>query len=253
MASIPFVSVNIEGSKHLDLVKNFLAAAMPEVVCVQELFEADVGVISEALDGAQAVFLPMNRRDDSQDDNAMIGVGIFSRLPIRAHRMLYYRGDPAVIHDYDNTSVETRYHSQNCGVLTCDIEKDGVAFRVATTHFTWTPKGAADDFQRVDLKSMLEILETLDEFILCGDFNAPRVLAGVPGEIFGQLAARYKDNIPTQYVTSLDPARHHAPLAEQADKMVDGLFTTPSYVASNVELHTGVSDHCAITATISCI
>ncbi len=37
---------------------------------------------------------------------------------------------------------------------------------------------------------------------------------------------------------------------ELADKMVDGLFTTPAYRASDVRLQFGVSDHVAIVATI---
>ena len=32
--------------------------------------------------------------------------------------------------------------------------------------------------------------------------------------------------------------------------MVDGLFTTPKYIASNVKLEPGVSDHMAIVANI---
>jgi|GEM_PF-5115909 hypothetical protein len=34
-------------------------------------------------------------------------------------------------------------------------------------------------------------------------------------------------------------------------KMVDGVFSTPEYEVSNVQLHSGVSDHLAITGDIS--
>jgi hypothetical protein len=34
-------------------------------------------------------------------------------------------------------------------------------------------------------------------------------------------------------------------------KMVDGLFSTPGYLVSDVELHSGVSDHMAITANVA--
>jgi hypothetical protein len=49
-------------------------------------------------------------------------------------------------------------------------------------------------------------------------------------------------------MTSIDPKLHRAGALQL---MVDGLFTTPGYEASDVMLHTGVSDHCAITARIA--
>jgi hypothetical protein len=251
MASISFVSVNIEGAKHLDLVETFLKAQAPEVVCIQELFERDIERISASLGNAHAKFLPMMRRDDQRGDMNLRGVGIFTSLPITASSLEFYRGDPAALRDYDETSLDTKYHTQNLGVLFCEVEKDGIKFKIGTTHFTWTPKGGANDFQRIDIKALISVLATSGEFVLSGDFNAPRIHDGVRGEIFTQLSVTYKDNIPASYTTSLDPAYHRAPLAEQADKMVDGLFSTPSYTATDVVLHAGVSDHCAITATIT--
>ncbi len=68
------------------------------------------------------------------------------------------------------------------------------------------------------------------------------------------LAPKYKDNIPSHYKTSIDAALHRAGKERPeglADKMVDGLFTTPGYTAVDVRLQFGVSDHAAIVATIS--
>ena len=78
--------------------------------------------------------------------------------------------------------------------------------------------------------------------VLCGDFNAPR-----GGEIFTRLATQSRDNVPSHYVTSIDPKLHRAgPL----QLMVDGLFSTDGYRLSEVVLHNGVSDHCTITAVV---
>ena len=67
-------------------------------------------------------------------------------------------------------------------------------------------------------------------------------------EIFGRLAAQWTDHIPPTYATSLDPALHRAgPL----QLMVDGIFATADYGVSEVVLHQGVSDHCAITARVA--
>lgn len=93
------------------------------------------------------------------------------------------------------------------------------------------------------LPKLLETLGSFPELILAGDFNAPR-----GGEVFGTIAARYKDNIPPEYKTSIDGGLHRAGKLEY---MVDGLFTTPQYIASKVRLIDGVSDHMAIVAEIN--
>ena len=79
--------------------------------------------------------------------------------------------------------------------------------------------------------------------VLTGDFNAPR-----GGTIFDLLARTWQDCIPQDVTTSIDPVLHRA---GALTLMVDGLFTTPHYHATEVQLHTGLSDHQAITASIS--
>ena len=80
-------------------------------------------------------------------------------------------------------------------------------------------------------------------FVLTGDFNAPR-----GGEIFAELASRYKDNIPNHYQSSLDPDLHRV---KNLKLMVDGLFSTPDYNLGEVRLINGVSDHLAVAAKVS--
>jgi hypothetical protein len=95
----------------------------------------------------------------------------------------------------------------------------------------------------------MQILGTMGEFVLGGDFNAPR-----GGEMFSVLSSAYTDNIPLQYKTSLDLTLHRAARErgpQLGDKMVDGLFSTPAYSVSDVRLVDGVSDHMAVVATIS--
>ena len=249
MASISFVSVNIERSKHLDRVKAFLESAHADVVCMQELMEYDIPFFEEIL-GTKCHFAPETRHP-AENRPGIMGNGIFSRLPVAEYVEHYYRGSRDEMHDFDFTNTHTKDATEARVVSQCDVEKDGVRFRIMTTHFTWTPKGGTDDYQRRDLKLVLGILSEAGEFVLAGDFNAPRMHEGKPGEIFSQIAAAYKDNIPAHYETSIDHQYHRAPLEEIKDKMVDGLFTTPSYIATDVALHSGVSDHCAITATIS--
>ncbi|HVM73774.1 MAG TPA: endonuclease/exonuclease/phosphatase family protein [Candidatus Paceibacterota bacterium] len=244
MASISLVSVNIERSNHLDRITSLLEAQAADVVCMQELMEYNIQYFEDIL-GTQCHFAPETRHP-AEGRPGIMGNGIFSRLPVVQYVEHYYHGSRDVMHDFDQTNTETKDATEARVLAFCDVEKDGQTFRIGTTHFTWTAKGMPDDFQRRDMKLLLDILATSGEFVLTGDFNAPR-----GGEIFSQLASTYKDNIPPRYTTSLDPAYHRAPLEEQAGKMVDGLFTTPSFIASDVELHSGISDHLAITATIS--
>jgi len=87
------------------------------------------------------------------------------------------------------------------------------------------------------------VLETLGDFVLAGDFNAPR-----GKEIFSLLAERYTDNIPQKYTSSIDGTLHKAgPLPY----MIDGIFSTPLYEVVDVEMVCGVSDHCAFKAFVT--
>ncbi len=241
MAGIKLISLNIERSKHLDFVLPFLEREKADVVCIQELMDYDIPALEQAA-GGQAFYIGTTRHP-AEDREGMFGIGMFSRSGFLDTRARFYHGTGIPDKLFDFTNQETKYNSESHAVALGDIEKDGVSFRIATTHFTWTPDGQPSDFQRQDMRKMLDILANVDEMALAGDFNAPR-----GGEIFSQLAARYRDNIPEEYTTSIDGALHRA---GDLERMVDGLFTTPGYRASDVKLVGGVSDHMAIVATIN--
>lgn len=245
--ALRLVSVNIERSKHLDLVETFLRQERPDVVCMQELMEYDVAYF-ENICGGPCLFTPSTRHP-AEDCPGIMGTGIFSQLPVVGSAERYYLGTRDVIPDFDFTNAQTKHATETRAVAYYDVEKEGRVFRIGTTHFTWTPDGSPDDLQRADLKHLFATLEDMGEFVLAGDFNAPRINRnGTPGEIFSAIAATYKDNIPAEYTTSIDGSIHRAgPLPY----MVDGLFSTPAYEVSDVVLHPGVSDHMAVTATIA--
>lgn len=237
MAGLRLVSVNIERSKHLERVIPFLHEVLPDVVCIQELNEWDVERFKKEL-AMDVSYVPLgiNPNEPGHPDGpGVIGIGIFSQQ-IDDVDMRFYRGR------LENGRVSVNRLLQNLALLSCDIAHEGNTYKIVTTHFTWTPDGQSTDLQRTDLANMLASLDGLDQFVLCGDFNAPR-----GGEIFSHLAARYTDNIPQEYTTSIDGDLHRAgPLP----LMVDGLFSTSDYIISNVSLQSGVSDHCAIVARI---
>lgn len=247
MAGISLVSLNIEQDKHDDeLVLPFLKRVQPDVLCLQEVREPELPKFKEII-GEHCVFAPLAL---FPTDAGMVvqGQAIISHMPFTQTDVIpygKYRGD---VREIDRTSYETRYASMRFSLAIVRIEKDGKLFRIATTHFPLTQAGEASDFQREALSELLEALGEDHDVILCGDFNAPR-----GGAIFGTLAERFTDNIPARYATSLDLSIHRNGKDrphELADKMVDVLFTTPNYRATDVSLVSGVSDHCAVSATI---
>lgn len=244
MRPLRLVSINIERSNHIARVLPFLKASDADVICIQELCERDIPEF-ESLLGMRAVYAPvgLHPADPPEEGAVMTGIAFFSREAPLSIREIYYKGD--------RTQAETapaHRTATDAPLLCADIDCDGTTYRVLSTHFTWTPDGSASDEQRVDMRKLLNTLSAEGEFVLCGDFNAPR-----GGEIFAELASRYTDNIPPQYATSIDVTLHKRGRErphELSDKMVDGLFTTPGYRARDVELHFGISDHAAVTALI---
>jgi len=250
---LSLVSVNIEGRMHLDRVMPFVKDEQPDVLCLQELCEPDLAEFEQAVGGA-GFFMPMMHLSESVratggQGPTVIGVGIVSRFPIVRHAVHYYHRASDTTPEFDNASVESKHATQNLGVLVADIEKEGTLYRVATTHFTWTPKsGEPDDFQRADARKLLELVATEGEFVFCGDFNAPR-----GGEIDALFTEHWREQIPAEYTTSIDVSLHRNGQKNPDDfnnLMVDHLFTTPSYTAHDVRLTFGVSDHAAIVGKV---
>ncbi len=243
MAGIKLISVNVERSKHLDRVIPFIGRENPDVLCVMELAERDIPKF-EAVAGKCHAFAPMmmHRSDAPETEPTLIGSGVFSVLSGTA-AIEYYRGNEA--HARSLPAVDVM---EDINLIRFDADREGEVYRIVTTHFTWTPKGQPSEQQRIDLKALFAYLDTCGEVVLCGDFNAPR-----GGEIFSAIAAKYADNIPPEYEGSIDVNYHragHLPAEQMDKKMVDGLFTTPGYLASDVHLVDGVSDHMAIVAHI---
>ncbi|MBI4122959.1 MAG: endonuclease/exonuclease/phosphatase family protein [Parcubacteria group bacterium] len=237
--------VNIEGTKHLDRVLAFLQKEKPDVVCLQEIYEHDLQKFAEEL-GMESAFgqMVLMGRDNKLEPLFLpFGIALLSRLPMSNLRKSYYHGDEESVR---NLMFDGNHQSYYHLVLSAALQKDGKGFTIGTTHFTWTPDGKVDDVQRTHVAGLLKTLQDFPDMVFCGDFNAPR-----GEEIFAELAKCYKDNIPSHYTTSIDVNLHR--LGEKLrgrSLMIDGLFTTPQYEASNVRLQDGVSDHFAILAEI---
>ncbi|MCB9815363.1 endonuclease/exonuclease/phosphatase family protein [Candidatus Nomurabacteria bacterium] len=233
-----FVSVNIEGSKHLDKIKNLLEKEKPDVICLQELYDHDIKFFEDLLH-MDSVFAPMRKY---ADNDLTKGIGIFAKSIIDENRHLIFGQleKPAPV-KVEMLELD-RILSSQYFILQASIEISGLNYNIVTTHLPVTEKGEVTQYQRDALKNMLDILNSSKELVLCGDFNAPR-----GREIFTKITEQLKDNVPLKYLTSIDGNIHKAgPLPY----MVDGLFTTKQYEVSNVRLVSGVSDHMAVVAEI---
>lgn len=240
-AILKLACINVERSKHLSRVEGFLRAQAPDVVCLQELMEDDVPSLCGRLGYDHRFYVPMCRFPEPEGPRTE-GVAILSRHPFASTESVRYAGGGSGSDLLDRSSEESRFATNRYSVAVVSVGVAGQMLSIGTTHFPWTDNARTAAFQRTACDGLLHAL--LDRsLVLCGDFNAPR-----GKEIFTRLAARWTDNIPLTYTTSLDPVLHRAgPLP----LVVDAVFSTADYNVSDVVLHQGVSDHCAITCTIS--
>jgi endonuclease/exonuclease/phosphatase family metal-dependent hydrolase len=231
------ISVNIERDLHLDRLIPFLKEHQPDIVLMQEVFEKDIAFLEKAT-GMHSSFAVLNSFKNMENSN--LGLLSLSVLPTKTYS-IYYRGnssEPPIIEIGKNQGALIAR-----AILVTEFTKDNHRYCVINTHFTWTPDGRASEKQYVDLDKMMNHLEEIPEFIMGGDFNAPRGRV-----IFDKIAKKYKDNIPKNITTTIDKDLHKA---GDLQLVVDSIFTTPIYHVDSLEVISGVSDHCAIVATIS--
>lgn len=251
--SLKLVSVNIEGIRHLDAVTAFLQKEQPDVVCLQEVFEESVEQLAESL-LARAFYTRMSSVVEENihlETRGMLGLLqlVAPGWKVQEHQAQYYVGSP------ENTPIF--FHNENPNALnravswvTVERETDVASgnlpntetHTIATTHFTWSPKGSTTDEQLRDFSHMEQILHNLPPHIFCGDLNAPR-----GKEIFSRLSQTYTDNVPPEVTSTLDPKLHRN---GKIELVVDGLFSSPGILVKDVRIVQGISDHCAIVATI---
>lgn len=240
--AVKLICLNIEREKHLGRLLPFLRLENPDVACLQEVFLDDLFHLGREL-AMHVYFAPMTlyvRGDDVTAEHEPEGVAILSKLPLQDVRRDYYATGGRVA----GHVVPFRHEDQETmqRVLLSGLLRSGAAeFRIATTHFTWTPDGHPDYRQRRDIQPLMALLGTFGDIVFCGDFNAPR-----GEEIFARIAARYVDGVPPAVTTTLDQHLHRV---KGLQHVVDTIFTTPAYT-TDVEVIDGVSDHCALVGRV---
>lgn len=241
---LKILHLNIEGAKHFGRFIPFIKGYQPDIVMLQEVMEQDIPYLQRQLGLKHVVYTPMYKDMLLSYGPHVMGTLIGSVMPLEDVQEFPYfgtgHGRNEISVPQDTPNIPIRF-----SITAATVRHQGHAYRVATTHFPWADGGGTNQNQQDAIPVMMDILKTkLPSFILTGDFNAPR-----GKQVFGIIADAFTDNVPAHYNNSMDKDLHRAG-HKLADLMVDGLFTTPHYKADDVVLHTGVSDHMAITATI---
>ncbi|MEX0896193.1 MAG: endonuclease/exonuclease/phosphatase family protein [Patescibacteria group bacterium] len=239
--SLRTMTLNIEGNKHFDRWLPVVKEKKPEVVCLQEVFEIDLPHIQQEL-GMQAVFAPMLRYESENKyaipARGVWGVALLTAASLEEVRVDYYSGSEEVL-SFAEPNDASRV------LLSTVIHKGAQNYTVGTTHFTWSSNGEINEAQAKDIAALEKLLESYDELILCGDFNAPR-----GKDIHNRLAQLMQSVVPESETTTIDGEFHYA---GRLQLVVDDIFLTAGYQLQSVEVIEGVSDHKAIWAEITTV
>ena len=185
------------------------------------------------------------------------GVAIICRGSARFAEHYYAGRTELDFFEFDEVSFSAAKEQAMQRYVLGEIEmvKDGVPYKIFTTHFPISDLfGRVNVFQREAMYSMLEVLRTQGDLVLCGDFNTSRHSAAPDNELWDMMAAQMRDNIPDEINSSIDAALHRSGRNgldfEKLRILVDGVFSTPGYIVSDVQLISGVSDHKAIRCIV---
>lgn len=239
---LKILTLNIEGSVHLAKVTDLIKLEQPDVICLQEVFAADLPILEQATRCHLYHFPMVNITQPHQhqpEPKGEWGVAIGTPLKHTEPQALYYAGSAQIPENYTQPTDVSRVLAW----LKLEEPSSQHWFQVATTHFTWSAKGQYTSLQADDFIVLSQQLHELGEVVLVGDLNSPR-----GGQSWANFASLLQDNIPADVTTTLDGQFHYA---GQLELVVDGFFTSEDYLAHRVKVIGGVSDHMAVVGYVS--
>lgn len=234
--SLELLTLNIESDWHLKRVHATITEHMPDIVCLQEVFEPDCEYLASS-GGYDVKYAVSGRVQRGSKPERNWGVAVLSRVPVLRQTISYYADDPRI-------RVLREPNDPRRALIVTELEHRGQPYRIITTHFTWTPDGEINDQQKADFPRMKALLSNYSDYVLCGDFNAPR-----GKEMFRRFVDELHvvDHLPTSVRTTLDPEHHSAGALEL---VVDTVFSTEDYRVLDIRVLEGISDHKGILARV---
>jgi len=239
------LSLNIEGNRHFERVLPLIDDILPTVLCLMEAPSAILPLL--ATRGYFTAFAPMCT-DNPVAPGDVLGVVLATSVP-HTSTTTYYTSTYARIVPHDKHDA----HSKSYPLITATIIYEGSPYTIATTHLYDTSDGHENAEQTASIDSLLVELQKLPPHVLCGDFNMPRGY----NTNYERFCDPYTDTIPATYTSSLDRTLHRAGNRTDLNApifdiyMVDYLFTQAPYIAQDVRLVFGVSDHAAVVANVT--
>lgn len=234
--AIKLLTLNIENDRHLARVHAAITEHLPDIVCLQEVLESDCAHLASS--GRYDVKFSLSGRlprERGQERNW--GVAVLSRVPVRCQTESYYADDPII-------RVLREPNDPRRVLVVTELEHQGQPYRIATTHFTWSADGQINEVQQADFFRLKRLLSRYSDYVLCGDFNAPR-----GREMFGKFVDELTlvDHLPTSVTSTIDARFHRAGALEL---VVDTIFSTREYRVMDARVLEGISDHKGILALI---
>jgi endonuclease/exonuclease/phosphatase family metal-dependent hydrolase len=236
---LKLLTLNVEQDRHRDRVRAALATHLPDIVCLQEVLDPECSVLAE-ISGYEFQYAPMTRvrswrRGRMQD--LTWGIAMLTRIPLKNRKIIYYSDEPE-LRDFQQPSDARQV------LIATEFDHEGQPHRLMTTHFTWSPGGQFTEEQHTDFKRLKAELIRYPDYVLCGDFNAPR-----GGPLFSLFTDELNliDHLPAHITTTLDAQFHRAGALEL---VVDTIFSTHDYAVKDVHVLEGISDHKGIIGTL---
>ncbi|HEY5809284.1 MAG TPA: endonuclease/exonuclease/phosphatase family protein, partial [Povalibacter sp.] len=135
--ALKLLTLNMEKDRHLDRVRSTIATRLPDIVCLQEVREADCAELADA-GGYQVKYAVMTRMQAGTRVKPVQGLtwgaAMLTRVPVLNQSTVYYSDDPTI-------RVFQQPNDPRRVLVATELELDGRCHRIITTHFTWSPDG----------------------------------------------------------------------------------------------------------------
>src|SRR6187431_1660059 len=97
--SLKLLTLNMEKDRHLDRVRSTIETQLPDIVCLQEVLEADCAKLAAA-GGYQVKYAVMTRMQSGTPlkpvQGLTWGTAMLTRVPVQSQSTVYYADDPTI-------------------------------------------------------------------------------------------------------------------------------------------------------------
>lgn len=252
--------LNIERSKHIDLVSDLIKNKNPDVICFEEAMYKDISEIALTF-GYEFAFAPRVILRKENGDTDKEGCAILSKYPIKDIKEFRYDNQEAkdlIIEDEEGIISKDYIRPKNRFLLRSNLlavslllEKEKI-ITISTTHFPVVDHRVfgLEDHEFHYIENVLEV-ENMDTYldrlislirslknplVFTADLNNPR------GEyIYDTIAHELIDIVPLSVSSTIDPQLHRS--GHDIELLVDTIMTSPDISVENFEVIEGVSDH----------